>query len=120
MKVASYIKETLARLSGNTDKVIAERNYRFSTSALELKISEEKHKLNKLQREVEKAKEALETAKYPTYELSNEDSYLSSLRNAQNSLTQAEDNVSQNQENTKFLQTVLDDYNNQVEEAPKA
>ena len=60
MKVKSYIKETLARLSGNTDKAIAERNYRFSTSALELKISEEKHKLNKLQREVEKAKEALE------------------------------------------------------------
>ena len=119
MKIKSYVKEALARIQGDNAEALAQRNYRFVTSALELKISEEKHASNKLKREVEKAKEELETVKYPKVEITSEDSYLRNLKDAQNSVTLAESAVTQNEENVKFLQKTLDEYNSDVEEVTK-
>lgn len=81
-KVTHFFKRTMAKLTGDQTKVIALDNQEMSISLVESQISELQLQIIKQQREIRKAEERLDDAKYPK-QLIDENNYLAQIRDAE-------------------------------------
>jgi prefoldin subunit 5 len=113
--IKSYIKETLARLTGDKDKVIAEKNFRKNTSAVEGQIARLKSDLVNAEDELDTAQESLKTAKYPTTLSVGGASYIQSVVSAKETVERKQQIVDQINESIKYYQALLAEFNTEVE-----
>ena len=92
-KATSFVKEVMARLSGDTDKATAERNYRLASAAIEGQLSTLTGKKVKAEVKLETEQENLETAIYPTKLIDDSGDYCRSIASAQGNVDSAQDKL---------------------------
>jgi predicted nucleic acid-binding Zn-ribbon protein len=104
--VTSFVKTVMARLQGDTDQVIAIKNERLATSAIETQIALKKGEVVEMETKVEDAREALADVMYPTTTI-NRDTYVRDLLQAKNNLQDKEDELEAVKETLKYLEDTL-------------
>lgn len=115
-KMNSYLRETIALFKGDTDKVLAEKNYRVATSALDIQIAGCKAELLKREGQLDSAKDALKAAKFPTERISDTTKYLNTIRIAQDEVDTCEDGMKEIEESIQYWESLKEEFSKEVEE----
>ena len=111
-KVKSVVKEVVALLQGDTSKVIGQRIYRKSDSALTFQIAGEKYKLMGVEEKLDAAKEAKRLARINNgKEIADGEEYVSNLLKAENNITLAQAELDALNKKIKFLESELEAVN---------
>lgn len=100
----SFVKQVIARLSGDEAEVTAQKNYRKASSAVKSQLAALEAKLVDDEVKLEEATEALDNAKFPTLSISNNQSYVEKIRDAQADVEDAEEALKQTQESIGYFQ----------------
>jgi hypothetical protein len=115
-KVKSYLREVGARLKGDEKQVIAEKNYRKATSAINGQIAALKAKEVNDEDAVENATDVLNSIKYPTTLIHTPQAYVRDVVSAQETLDAAKASLEATRASIKFNEDLLEDFNKEVEE----
>ena len=110
-KVTSFVKEVMARLTGNDDQVIAEKNYRLANASVKGQLSSLEGKLVKSEIELESAIEALSATKYPTTLIADSSSYVRNIRSKQESVDTAQEELQSIKESIEYFNGLYLEFN---------
>lgn len=108
-KVSSFVKEVVARLSGDNDEATAQKVARKAMSALEGQVAALKSRLIDDEQAVEDAEEALNNAIYPTAVFSDAKQYCKKIADAQAALENAKEELEATKDSIAFFQKLLKD-----------
>lgn len=89
--VTSFIKEVLARLSGDQSEVIAAKNERKAQSAFKANAAAIEAKIVDAEEKLEQAQENLKAAMYPTEYITDNTTYLRSISDADEKVESAQE-----------------------------
>lgn len=117
MKVKSYVKQALAFITGDTNQVVAEQNFRSADAAVNGQVYAQKAKLVQAEQKLEAAQKALDEAKYPTTSIKDTDRYVNNLVSANNSVELAQEEVDGVKKAIAFFEGLTAEFNTEVEEA---
>jgi hypothetical protein len=116
MQIKSFLKQTFAALAGNTDKVIAEKNYRKATAVIKSQISSLEFQKELDEQAVEDAVEALNDAKYPNTPIGSDGGpYLSKIHECNDILISAKDELAETEKAIAFNQALLAEFDTPVD-----
>src|SRR3990167_819915 len=113
-KVNSFLRETIARFKGDTDKVLAEKNYRTVLNGIDIQVSLLKGEQFKKEELVAQAEEDLKTAKFPTERITDTDNYFSRINGAENRLNEAKEEVTKIKESIIKYETLRKEFSEEV------
>lgn len=106
--VKSYVKQVLAKLTGDQNQVVAEKNYRKAVAAVKGQIAALEAKIVEDEGNLEDAKEALANAKYPTEEIKGgSSSFISNIVRHQENVNSAQYMLDQTQKSLDFNKALL-------------
>lgn len=112
--VKSYVKQVLAKLTGDQDKVVAEKNYRKATSAMRGQIAAMESKIVDAEEDTHTKKEALDNVKYPVKAISelygSQERYVEAIVEAQDELTQSESNLQELKDSKTYYENLLKEF----------
>ena len=114
--VKSFIRETKARLKGDTSGKIAERNFRTADGACTLQIAALNMEKMKAERVLDKAQETYEASVHPTEVIENDESYLSTIQAARKSVVDAEKALEKINNSITFFEDLQKKINEEVED----
>jgi len=115
--VKSFVKEFMAKVSGDSAKATAEKVLRQADSALQTHIAVETGNTISLEDALEAAKERLHAAKLNNGSvIDDRDAYVESIINAKNALTLAEEALENHYEKLHFLKETHESLGNTEEE----
>lgn len=114
-KVKSYVKQVLAQLTGDQDKVVAEKNYRKASAAVKGQVAALEGKLVDLSMKVEEKEEILNSTKYPTTPIGDAGTYCSRVKNAQDNLDSANEELEAAKESKAYFESLLDEFEKEEE-----
>lgn len=106
-KGLSFVKQVVARLKGDDAEVTAQKIARKAISAVEGQLAALNAKQVDLEGTVEDGIEALNNAKYPTTMITDNQSYIRQIQNAQRDLDQAQDELKDVEDSIKYFQDLL-------------
>ena len=92
-QISLFVKEVTARIKGDEATVVAAKNARKANSAFDAQLALLKSKQVDQENAVEDAKEALNSAQFPTSLVKDNNSYIQGIVNAQSLLDSAEDSL---------------------------
>ncbi len=110
----SYVKETLARLTGDNNEVVAQKNYRKATSILNGQVAALKAKQVDAEGVLEEAEEALKSAKFPSTLIERGDSYMSNLNSAKEVVADAKASLEAVTSSIKEAEQTLSEFEAEV------
>lgn len=117
-KVNSFLRETIARFKGDTDKVLAEKNYRTVLNGIKTQVSLLEGEQFKKEELVSQAEEDLKTAKFPTERVTDTERYFEKINSAKSRLEEAKEAVSKIKESITEYKALEAEFSAEVE-APK-
>ena len=79
MKVATFIKKSIALMNGDTDKAIATENADLATSAIEVQLATKRGERTRSKSRIKQLEKAMDTAKYPTKLIENDQAYVDGI-----------------------------------------
>lgn len=91
--VKSFVKEVLARINGDTDSALAERNYRLATAAVEGQLSNLNGEKVRAEVDLETAKDKLSAAIYPTTMIKDASAYNRNIVERQEKVDEAQEKL---------------------------
>lgn len=110
-KVTSFVKEVLARINGDTDKAIAEKNYRKADAAVRGQISSLESRKVDAEIAVETAKEELADAKYPTNLIGDNSDYIRNIVRKQERVDEAQAELEDVNESLDYFKALNKEFN---------
>lgn len=110
-KLESFVKEVMARLKGDDDKVVAERNHRLANAAVKGQLSSLDGKLVEAEVSLEKANEELKAAKYPTTLISDSSSYIRNIDAKQQKADEALEELEDIQSSIEYFNGLYKEFN---------
>lgn len=102
-----FLKEVLARLTGDTNEVKASQIARKAISAMEGQIAALKGKRVDDENNVENKEEALKNAIYPTTLFNDNQQYTSGIVAAQNALDVAKSTLAETEDSIQYFEELL-------------
>lgn len=111
MEVKSFVNEVMARLKGDDDKVVAERNYRKANSAIKGQISGLDAKKVDAEVALEEAQDKLAAAKYPTKLINDNSNYVRNIVERQEAVDSAKEALENINESLSYFQGLYDEFN---------
>jgi len=102
-----FIKEVLARLTGDGTEALAAKISRKAVSAIEGQLASLNSKKVDLENTLEEAEENLEAAKYPVTIISQNETYISNILTAQRKVNEAKANLEATVEAAKYFEELL-------------
>lgn len=115
MKISSYVKQAMAFITGDTNEVIAQQNFRSADAAVNGQIYAQKAKLVQAEQSLEAAKKKLEAAKYPISNITNTEGYINNLVDANNAVEVAQEKVEMITKAITFFSGLVKEFNEEVE-----
>lgn len=112
--VLSFMKECKARLKGNTEEAMIEKNYRKASSALKGQIAALESKIVNAEDAVEEAKEKLAAAKYPEELILSSEGYIAGIKQAQALVDTAEQELKDIKLSIEYYTNIQNDFNKEV------
>lgn len=110
----SYVKETLARLTGDNNEVVAQKNYRKATSILNGQIAALKAKQVDAEGVLEEAEEQLKSAKFPAELITRGDSYIATLNNRKEQVAVAKQDLEDVKSSIAEAEKTLNEFETEV------
>lgn len=110
-KAQSFINEVLARIQGDEDKVVAERNSRKAVAAVKGQISSLENKKVDAEVSLDEAKENLHAVKYPITPIKDISDYVRGIANAQKKVDEAEEALVEVNESLDYFTELLESFN---------
>lgn len=107
--VSSFVREVLARLKGDAETVIAEKNERKARSAFNGQIAALEARIVDSEDKVGEAEEAFKAAKYPVVIIGSAQSFVEGVRNAHTKWESAKDELSALKESLTFFKNLVND-----------
>lgn len=107
----SFVKETIARMKGDTDEALAQRNYRKAVSTINQQLAARESSKIEAEETIDDAKEALNKAKYPDTKITDGNSYLMNISEAKYNLESAQENLNDIKEEIKELESLKKEFN---------
>lgn len=114
-KMKSFIKEVVARVAGDQAEVVAQKNYRKATSAVKSQIAALQAKEVDDEAAVEQANENLENAKFPVTPITDNKTYVSSIKRYQDNVDAAAQALEDTRSSIAYFQALLEDFDAEVE-----
>lgn len=114
-RMKSFVRETKARLKGDTNTVIAEKNHRKATAGIKQQIAALEASLIDAEGQVEESEEALAAAKYPTELITDSKSYLQGIKAAETRLEGHKDTVEDIKASIKYYKALQEGFDHEVE-----
>lgn len=111
MEVKSFVKEVVARLQGDDNEVIAQRNYRKANAAVKGQISSLESKKVDAEVSLEEAKEKLADAKYPTSPIKDNSDYIRTIVRRQEKVTEAEEALEEVNSSLAYFKGLWEEFN---------
>lgn len=105
--ISKFVKEVIAKLSGDTDTAIALKNERLAKANIKGQISALEGALVEAEVNVESARDALSSAIYPTVLINNTNGYYKNIIGSQEILNEAEAKLKDIQDSIKYAETLL-------------
>lgn len=102
-----FIKEVLARLTGDGHEALAAKISRKSISAIDSQLASLSSKQVDLENSLEDAVEALKIATYPTSVFSSNEDYVKGILRAQQSVDQAKENLEATNKAIEYFNKLL-------------
>ena len=112
--VKSFLKESLARLTGNTSEVIAQKNYRKATSSVDSQLAALNAKQVDDETNIENALESLNNAKYPTEVITDNKYYLDNIKQSYDYWAKATNILNNTKASIKFFTELKAEFNAEV------
>lgn len=109
-KITNFVKEVTARLKGDENGVIAAKNERKATSALNGQLAALKAKQVDDENAVEEAKDKLAEAKYPTTLIQDNKQYLTNIKYAQEAFDYATETLKQTNDSISYFEALLKEF----------
>jgi len=109
-KLTNFVKEVTARLKGDENGVIAAKNERKATSAINGQLAALRAKQVDDENAVEEAKDKLADAKYPTTLITDNKSYLQTIKYAQEAFDNATDTLKQTNDSIAYFEALLKEF----------
>lgn len=113
--IKSYVKQVLANITGDKDAVIAEQNYRLATSAVKGQLAALRGAEVKVEVNVERAKKALDLAKYPARVIEDTEDYLANVYAKQQEFEEAESDLEDVREAIANNEALLKEFESEEE-----
>lgn len=107
----SFVKQVLAAMKGDNDKVIAERNYRKANSAVKGQLSSLESKKVDAEVDLDEAKDALVAAKYPITLIKDNATYIRTIVKRQEDVDSAQEKLDSINESSTFFKELSDEFN---------
>jgi len=111
----SYVKQVLAQLTGDQNTVVAEKNYRKASSAVKGQIASLEAKLVDDEQSLENAQEALNKAKYPTFEVSDQKGYVQNVVRATEAVEANQATLDSTKKSIEFFKSLLTEFDEEKE-----
>lgn len=109
-KLSNFAKEVMSRLKGDENGVIAAKNERKATSAINGQLAALKAKQVDDENAVEEAKETLSNAKYPTTLITDNKNYLQNIKYAQEAFDNATETLKQTNDSIAYFEALLKEF----------
>lgn len=106
-KMSSFVKEVVARLSGDNDEAVAQKVARKAMSALEGQVAALRSTIVDHEQALEDAEEALGNAIYPTAVFSDSKAYCAGIAEAQSRVDDAREALETTKESIEFFSKLL-------------
>jgi hypothetical protein len=107
MNTKSFLKEVIARVKGDQAEVVAQKNYRKATSAINSQLATLKAKEVDDEAAVDQAKENLDNAKFPTTLISDNKYYVGDIKKQFDALEQAKETLTATRDSIKYFESLL-------------
>lgn len=107
--VSKFVQETIAYITGDTDKAVALKNERLAKSAIKGQISALEGALVEAEVNVENAQENLKKATYPSELISSAQGYYNRILGCQEALDDCMSDLEDLQDSLKYAQDLLKD-----------
>ena len=108
--VKSFVEEVIARLEGDSDKAVAARNHRKANSAVRGQVAALEAKKVDDEVALEEALEKLGDAKYPTKPITNNQTYIQGIKNAQDLVDSREEELASTNEALKYFEDLAEEF----------
>jgi len=118
--IKNFTKQALAFMSGDTDGVIAQQNFRKCSSALESQVAVLKGKRVDLEEAVGDKTEALQKAKFPADKVTDGQSFIRTVVQAKAAVEAAQADLDECNDTISYYEAILAEYNEDVEAAEQA
>ncbi len=102
-QVTNFLKIVTAKLTGDKDKEVAAKNEKKANAAVKGQIASLESRLIDAETKVEEATDALNEAKYPTVLVSDVETYLENILEAQNDLDEVQAELDSVKESIKYF-----------------
>jgi hypothetical protein len=116
-KISSYVRQTIAMFKGDTDKVLAENNYRVVLNGIKIQTALLEGEKFKKEESVAQAEQELQSAKFPTEKVTNTDRYFERVNSAQNNLEEAKEALETIKESIIKYEKLKDEFSAEVTES---
>lgn len=116
IKLNLFVKETIARLKGDTATVTATKNHRTATAGIQCQLAALKAEEVKAEMKAEKAEETLKAIKFPDNLIENTDSYVRSVFEAEDAVEEAKENIEAIRKSIARCEALLKEYDSEVAE----
>lgn len=110
-KVESFVKEVLARISGDTDKAVAQKNYRLANAAVKGQLSNLDGKQVQAEVDLDTAKENLNAAIYPTEMITDAAEYNRNIVKKQERVDEAQEKLDSITESIEYFKGLSEKIN---------
>lgn len=114
-KLSNYAKQTIAFLKGDEEGQIVARNERKADAILRGQLSSLDNKKVNAEIEVETAQDNLDRAKFPTELISDGESYLKGIREAQEHLEATQEALAEIEESIEYWTRMQEEFNKKVD-----
>lgn len=114
-KIKSYVKQAIARLTGDKTEELAQKNYRKATSAVRGQIAALEAQLIDAESDLEAAEDGLADAKYPKELITNQEAYLESILCAKDAVEDAQHRLKSLQASIEFNKALLEEFEKEEE-----
>ena len=111
----SFVKQSLAFMSGDTNGVISEQNYRTVDSGVDVQIAVLKASKVEAEHNIVNAEEELLKVKHPSTKITDVKYYFTQVKQAMDSVDQAKEKLETIKENIAFYEALKNEYNAEVE-----
>lgn len=116
-KMKSFVKEVVARIAGDKDAVIAEKNYRKASSGVKQQIAALEAKLVGDEDKVAAAQEDLNATMYPTTLIGDPEQYVKNIVSVKSRVDSAKEQLEATQASIDFFKKLLGSFDEETEAA---
>jgi hypothetical protein len=114
-KIKLFLRETIAKITGDKVEELALKNYRTAVAAVNQQLGALRLRQIKEETTLETAVEALDNAKFPKERINDPEGYVRAIRQANKAVTEAREQLDDTEYTIVFFESLIEEFDRDVE-----